>query len=77
MLVLSGMITGLFWLAQAFSSAIGQTFVALSSDPPLVWLYTTIAIISALDRVGFWFNFAKLDAEEGALNAIDEGTHKG
>lgn len=70
------MITGLFWFAQAFSSAIGQAFVALAEDPLLVWLYTTIAIISALGGVGFWFTFAKLDAEEDELNAIGEGSHK-
>lgn len=71
------MITGLFWFAQAFSSAIGQAFVALSEDPLLVWLYTTIAIISAFGGIGFWFTFAKLDAEEDTLNAIGEGSHKG
>lgn len=71
------MITGLFWFAQAFSSALGQAFVALAEDPLLVWLYTIIAIISAIGGVGFWFTFAKLDAEEDTLNAIGEGSHKG
>lgn len=67
----------MFWFAQAFSSAIGQAFVGLSEDPLLVWLYATIAIISALGGVGFWFMFAKLDAEEDALNALPESDFKG
>lgn len=71
------MITGLFWFAQAFSSAIGLAFVALAEDPLLVWLCTTIAITSALGGVGFWFTFAKLDAEEDALNTIGERSHEG
>lgn len=67
------MIAGLFWFAQAFSSAFGQAFVALAGDPLLIWLYATIAVISAIGGVGFSFTFAKLDAEEDALNAIGEG----
>ncbi|KAK5945260.1 hypothetical protein PMZ80_002464 [Knufia obscura] len=71
------LVTGIFWLAQAFSSAVGQAFVPLASDPLLVWLYTIIAILSALGGAGFWFTFRKLDAEEDALNAIPESAYKG
>lgn len=46
-----GFVTGMFWFAQAFSAAIAQAFVGLSSDPLLVWLYTTVAIISILVRI--------------------------
>ncbi|KAI6082035.1 POT family protein [Hypoxylon rubiginosum] len=72
-----GMITGVFWFAQAFSAAISQAFVPLATDPYLVWLYTTIAILSALGGVGFWHNFAKLDREEEALNALPDSLFKG
>ncbi|KAI2467330.1 PTR2-domain-containing protein [Annulohypoxylon bovei var. microspora] len=72
-----GFITGIFWFSQAFSSAIGQAFVPLAIDPYLVWLYVTIAIISALGGIGFWFNFAKLDSEEEALNALPDSLFKG
>ncbi|KAI2616821.1 PTR2-domain-containing protein [Hypoxylon sp. NC1633] len=72
-----GFVTGVFWFSQAFSAAIGQAFVPLAIDPYLVWLYTTIAIISALGGLGFWFNFAKLDSEEAALNALPDSLFKG
>lgn len=66
------LITGVFWFAQAFSSAVAQAFVGLATDPLLVWLYTTIAILSALGGIGFWFTFASLDTQEAALNALPE-----
>ncbi|KAI5863619.1 PTR2-domain-containing protein [Durotheca rogersii] len=72
-----GFITGVFWFSQAFSAAISQAFVPLATDPLLVWLYMTIAIISAIGGVGFWFNFAKLDREEEALNALPDSVFKG
>lgn len=46
-----GFVTGVFWFAQSFSAAISQAFVGLSEDPLLVWLYTTVAIISTLVRL--------------------------
>lgn len=72
-----GFITGVFWFSQAFSAAITQAFTPLASDPYLVWLYMTIALITALGAVGFWFNFAKLDREEEALNALPDSVFKG
>ncbi|RYO97555.1 hypothetical protein DL765_011156 [Monosporascus sp. GIB2] len=72
-----GVVTGMFWFAQAFSSAIAQAFVGLATDPLLVWLYTTVAIISALGGLGFFFNFRKLDKEEEALNALPDSVFKG
>ncbi|XXH01317.1 hypothetical protein Hte_007674 [Hypoxylon texense] len=72
-----GFVTGVFWFAQAFSAAISQAFVPLAADPYLVWLYVTIAIISALGGVGFWYNFAALDREEEALNALPDSLFKG
>ncbi|KAJ3565846.1 hypothetical protein NPX13_g7348 [Xylaria arbuscula] len=72
-----GFITGIFWFAQAFSAAIGQAFVPLSTDPVLVWLYTTVAIIAALGGLLFHFVFIKLDKEEEALNALPDSVFKG
>lgn len=72
-----GFVTGMFWFAQAFSAAISQAFVGLSADPLLVWLYTTVAIISVLGGIGFWFNFRQLDREEEALNALPDSVFKG
>ena len=72
-----GFVTGVFWFSQAFSSAIGQAFVPLATDPYLVWLYMTIAIISALGGVGFWYSFSDLDREEEALNALPDSLFQG
>ncbi|KAI0441253.1 POT family protein [Xylaria telfairii] len=72
-----GFITGIFWFAQAFSAAIAQAFVPLSTDPLLVWLYTTVAIIAALGGLLFHFVFRKLDKEEEALNALPDSVFKG
>ncbi|KAI1385416.1 PTR2-domain-containing protein [Hypoxylon trugodes] len=72
-----GFITGVFWFAQAFSAAIGQAFVPLATDPLLVWLYVTIAIVSALGGIGFWWMFSELDREEEALNALPDSLFKG
>lgn len=72
-----GMVTGVFWLVNAFSAALGFAFVGLATDPILVWLYTTIAIISAVGGIAFWFCFRKLDKKEDALNALPESQYKG
>ncbi|KAI3331085.1 POT family protein [Ustulina deusta] len=72
-----GFITGIFWFAQAFSAAIAQAFVPLSTDPLLVWLYTTVAIIAAIGGLLFHFAFMKLDKEEEALNALPDSVFKG
>ncbi|ETS76533.1 hypothetical protein PFICI_11920 [Pestalotiopsis fici W106-1] len=72
-----GLVTGVFWFSQAFSSALAQAFVGLSADPLLVWLYTTVAIISALGGIGFWFSFSKLDKEEEALNNLTDSVFHG
>jgi len=72
-----GLVTGVFWFAQAFSSAIAQAFVPFAEDPLLVWLYITIAIITTLGGLAFWFTFRKLDREEEELNALPDSTFIG
>ncbi|KAI0869897.1 POT family protein [Hypoxylon argillaceum] len=72
-----GFITGIFWFAQAFSAAIAQAFVPLSTDPVLVWLYTVVAVIAAIGGLLFHFVFLKLDREEEALNALPDSVFRG
>lgn len=57
-------------LMNAFSAAIGQAFVGLSTDPLLVWNYTLVAILAFLGGVGFWCTNYKLDAEEDSMNML-------
>lgn len=70
-------VTGLYWFTNAFSSAIGQAFVPLAKDPLFTWLYTSIACISFVGMVAFWFTFRELDKAEDALNALPESTYQG
>lgn len=67
------LVTGVFWFTHAFSSAIAQAFVPLATDPLLVWLYVTIAILTFLGWVAFWWTFRALDKENDALDKLPEG----
>lgn len=69
------LVTGVFWFTHAFSSAVAQAFVPLADDPLLVWLYTTIAIITFVGGMGFWWNFRSLDEQDDKLNALPEGEY--
>ncbi|KAK1569385.1 POT family protein [Colletotrichum navitas] len=55
---------------SAVSAAIGQAFTPLSEDPLLVWNYSSVAIISFVGGIAFWFCFNHLDAEEDELNLL-------
>ncbi|TDZ16305.1 putative peptide transporter ptr2 [Colletotrichum orbiculare MAFF 240422] len=55
---------------SAISAAIGQAWTPLSEDPLLVWNYTSVAIISFVGGVAFWFCFKHLDGEEDELNSL-------
>ncbi|KAH7018308.1 POT family protein [Microdochium trichocladiopsis] len=72
-----GMVTSIFWFSQAFSAALSQAFVGLSTDPLLVWLYTAIAAIAFVGGIGFWFTFRALDKEEEQLNALPDSVFQG
>lgn len=65
------MAIGLF--SSGIASAIEEAFVVLAADPLLVWLYGSVAVISALGGMGFWFSFRKLDLEEDRLNMLPAG----
>ncbi|KAF2129483.1 PTR2-domain-containing protein [Dothidotthia symphoricarpi CBS 119687] len=67
------LVTGVFWFTHAFSSAIAQAFVPLAADPLLVWLYVTIAILTFIGWVGFWWTFRDLDKENDSLDKLPEG----
>ncbi|KJR88052.1 proton-dependent oligopeptide transporter, POT family [Sporothrix schenckii 1099-18] len=55
---------------NAISTALGFAFVALSSDPNLVWNYGATAVLAAVAGTGFWFTFRGLDQEEDHLNML-------
>jgi POT family proton-dependent oligopeptide transporter len=70
------LVTGVFWFTHAFSSAIAQAFVPLATDPLLVWLYTTIAILTFFGWVGFWWTFRALDRDNEHLDKLPEGGYQ-
>ncbi|KAF2268731.1 PTR2-domain-containing protein [Lojkania enalia] len=70
------LVTGVFWFTHAFSAALSQAFVPLADDPLLVWLYTTIAVITAVGGIAFWWTFRSLDHEDDELNALPEGAYR-
>ncbi|KAF2627121.1 peptide transporter PTR2-A [Macroventuria anomochaeta] len=69
------LVTGVFWFTHAFSSAIAQAFVPLATDPLLVWLYVTIAILTFFGWIAFWWTFRALDRENDALDKLPEGDY--
>lgn len=71
------LVTSVFLLQNAFSSAIGQGLVGLSEDPLLVWNYGVVAILSAVGGIGFWLANRKLDKEEDALNMLPDSAYGG
>jgi proton-dependent oligopeptide transporter, POT family len=72
-----GLVTGVFWFSNAFSSALWQAFVPLATDPHQVWLYGSIAIISIVSGIIFWFVFKEVDKAEEAMNALPTSTYRG
>jgi POT family proton-dependent oligopeptide transporter len=62
---------------NAFSAAIGQAFVGLSSDPLLTWNYTTVALLAFLGGCGFWATNWKLDSKEDEMNYLPESEFVG
>ncbi|KAF8504545.1 peptide transporter PTR2A [Russula emetica] len=67
------LVMAIFLFTSAISSAIGEAFNPLSTDPRLVWNYATMAGLSGIGGILFWFSFRKLDREDAALDNIGEG----
>ncbi|ORY80871.1 POT family-domain-containing protein [Protomyces lactucae-debilis] len=67
-------VTSLFLFTSAISTALGQAFVSLSSDPNLVINYAVMGALSFVGGVAFYFHFRQLDRDEDMLNQI--GVHK-
>lgn len=63
----------IFLFQTAISSALGFAFVPLSADPLLVWNYGSVAILSGLATIGFYFSFRHLDSQEDILNELPVG----
>ncbi|EWC47154.1 hypothetical protein DRE_03523 [Drechslerella stenobrocha 248] len=74
---MKSLVTSVFLVMSAFSTALGFAFVGLANDPLLVWNYITVAILATLGAIGFWFQFRGLDADEDRLNNLEKTTYIG
>ncbi|KAG6908192.1 hypothetical protein DXG01_005781 [Tephrocybe rancida] len=64
------LVMSVFLFTSAISAALGEAFVALSSDPLLVWNYGVMAVLAGVTGVVFWIAVRKLDAREDELNNL-------
>lgn len=62
-----------FLFTSALAAALQQAFVALSTDPLLIWNYGVFAVLAFVGGIGFWISFRHLDSQEDELNQLDEG----
>ncbi|KAK6540231.1 hypothetical protein TWF694_009047 [Orbilia ellipsospora] len=69
---MKSLVTSVFLVMSAFSTAIGFAFVTLSNDPLLVWNYIVAAILATLGAILFWLQFRSLDKEEDKLNDLQK-----
>ncbi len=67
------LVMSMFLFTSAIAAALQQAFIALSSDPNLVWNYTVFGVLAFLGFIGFVWAFRKLDSQEDALNQLDAG----
>jgi len=71
------LVMSFFLFMSAISAAIGQAFNPLSADPLLVWNYGSMAVISFIGGVCFYWMYRGLDKAEDHLNTLRAGTVHG
>lgn len=64
-------IMSMFLLTNAFGSALGIALSSTAVDPKLLWMYTGLAIATAIAGIIFWFVFRNLNKVEEELNQMD------
>jgi POT family proton-dependent oligopeptide transporter len=74
---MKSLVMSVFLLTNAVSSAIAQGWVALATDPLLVWNYGSIAVLAFFAGIGFWFTFRQLDRDDDRLNMLKESSYAG
>ncbi|KAJ7702765.1 peptide transporter PTR2A [Mycena rosella] len=67
------LVMSVFLFTSAISSALGEAFVSLSTDPLLVWNYGSMAVIAFIAGILFWFSVRSIDAKEDEFNNMDAG----
>ncbi|KAF9269358.1 PTR2-domain-containing protein [Marasmius fiardii PR-910] len=67
------LVMSIFLFTSAVAAALGEAFVALSTDPLLVWNYGSMAVLAFVAGLLFWITFRKLDMREDELNEMRTG----
>ncbi|KAF8328997.1 peptide transporter PTR2A [Amanita rubescens] len=70
---MKSLVMAVFLFMSALSSALGEAFVSLSTDPLLVWNYGVMGVLAGISGVFFWIHVRKLDQQEDALNNLADG----
>jgi POT family proton-dependent oligopeptide transporter len=65
-------VQSLYLFTSAIGSAISEALVPATGDPAIMWMYSGVAIVSALTAVIFWFMFHHYDDQEEEMNALEE-----
>ncbi|KIM46804.1 hypothetical protein M413DRAFT_263342 [Hebeloma cylindrosporum] len=67
------LVMSIFLFMSALSSALGEAFVSLSTDPLLVWNYGVMGVLALVTGAIFWWSVSDLDAKEDELNNLAAG----
>ena len=67
------LVMAVFLFMSAISSALGEAFVSLCTDPLLVWNYGVMGVLAFVAGCLFWFQYRHLDAQEDELNNLADG----
>ncbi|KAF1962904.1 MFS peptide transporter-like protein Ptr2 [Byssothecium circinans] len=67
------LVQGVQCFTTAFSAALAQAFTPLTTDPHLVWNYGSVAIISFVTGIAFFFAYRSMDRNEDKLNLLPTG----
>ncbi|MCO5613633.1 hypothetical protein L7F22_067911 [Adiantum nelumboides] len=69
------LVMGVGLFTNAIGSALQEAFLPLSTDPLLVWMYTTFACIAFVAGIAFGIMYRSTDAEEDRLNNLATATY--
>jgi len=73
---MKSIVMAVFVFMASISSAIAEALIPLSRDPHLVWNYGTMAVLSGMGGIFFWFSFRRLDAENAKLDNIRDSHYE-
>ncbi|KAJ3757127.1 PTR2-domain-containing protein [Lentinula raphanica] len=70
------LVMSVYFFMSAIGSALSEAWLPLLNDPLLTWNYASVAIITTVGGILFWFSVRNLDAQEDKLNNLAVGHMK-